>query len=213
MANLRKLIASDITGGNLKESPFYETALDRIFALGTSDALGSALWRLKYANDRGSYERVVALLSHRAKSLAPTLPLRLRFVRVVLMEWLDENCRACGGRRFIMASDTHAKHSCTLCDGTGLRRYSDQWRMRQMGLDQRAYRKWERRFAALHQKIADADLQTWRRIAEELEWIDNSHANTLEIPEERATLSAVRAGDDGAKRDDMPESLTSSAAG
>jgi hypothetical protein len=215
LPNLRKLIASDITGSSLKASPIYEVPIDRVIAMGAADPLGSCLWRLKYAHDAGCYQRAVALLSLRAKSLVPTVELRFKFVRLVLQEWLDENCRACGGRRFIMASDDKPKHSCTMCDGTGLRRYSDQWRIRQLGVDPASYRGWERKFAALHQKIADADIRTWRQVASYLGWLDDQQdfQEVLAKHEARAKLAAVRADDNGAKLDDMPASLVSSAVG
>ena len=140
---------------------------------------------------------------------------RNKLVKTVLQEWLDENCKTCGGRRYIMATESSTKHVCTVCEGTGLRQYSDQWRMRQMGFDAGTYAKWERKFAALHQVIADADLRTWRDVAGQLGWLPGSpeYQEVLAKQVARVKIDLVRANDDGVKLDYMPESLVSSATG
>lgn len=215
LPNLRKLIASDLTGTSLKGSPIYEVPLDRIYALGTADSLGACLWRLKYAHDAKAYTRTVALLSLRAKSMVPTFLQRNKFVKLVLYEWLDENCHSCGGRRYIMATESSTKHVCTVCDGTGLRQISDQWRMRKMGIDAATYQKWERKFAALHQVIADSDIRTWRDVALQLGWLDGGveEQEMLAKQQDRVRIHSVRADDAGPNSNDIPESLVSSATG
>ena len=212
MANLRKMLAGDITGSSLKASTIREVPLDRIYALASASPLGASLWRLKYAHDAKAYHRSVVILSAKSRGIAPKFTLRLKLCKTVLTEWLDEHCRACGGRRFVMAA-AGVKHVCTVCDGTGLRRYSDQWRMRQMGLDQKTYLRWERKFAAVHQKIADADLQAWRAAARQLGWIptEAEEQKYLEKYEIRATLPAANADCDGPQLDYMATLYVSSA--
>ena len=168
MANLRKLVASALNSSDLSQSDIVESAIDRIGALAFSDALGSELWSLKYAGDVRGWHRALAVLSRRSKVIAPHGKIRATLCRLCLIEWVDENCRTRGGRRFIMAAQTSAAHVCTTCSGTGLRRYSDLWRMREMGLDRRAYTRWEAKFSAVHRKISDADTQVWHDIAEQL---------------------------------------------
>lgn len=215
MGNLRKLVASALTASDLSDSSLLETALDRIGALAFSDELGGRLWRVKWAGDAKSVEPALALLTHRCRLVARHAPFRRRLCEVALQEWLDENCASCGGRRYIMASESHAKHTCTVCDGTGLKRYSDQWRMRQLGLDKDAYRKWERRFATIHERIAEADAQAWRDVAQQLEKIHPRFgAEILAFRRPAPTMRATVVRDEPAqKSNSMPELLVSSAAG
>lgn len=168
MANLRKLVASALNSSDLSESYIIETAIDRVAALAFSDALGSELWALKYAGDARAWNRALALLSLRSKRAAPDRRIRTMLCRVCLIEWVDENCRSCGGRRIIAASTLGVAHVCTVCNGTGLKRYSDVWRMREMRMDRHAYRRWEPRFAAVHRKISDADTQVWHELSQQL---------------------------------------------
>ena len=216
MGNLRKLLAGDITHGSLAGSPLHEVPLDRIYALGTTDALGACLWRLKFANDPTTYRRAVALLGARSKGIERLFTSRIVLAKTVIREWLDDNCRKCGGRRMIPATSTSAQAACTLCDGTGLRRYSDQWRMAQVGADPKTYHhRWERKFAAVHQIVADADLNTWRDVARQLGRIPTREEEQkyLEKYTARATLGSVNADDEGQNIPYMPESLVSSAVG
>lgn len=168
MANLRKLVAAALNSSDLSNSEIIETAIDRIGALAFSDTLGSELWSLKYAGDARAWARSLAVLSLRCKRIVQERKTRTLLCRVCLIEWVDENCRSCGGRRLIVASTSSAAHVCTTCNGTGLRRYSDLWRMREMRLDHHAYRRWEHKFAAVHRKITDADTQVWHDLAGQL---------------------------------------------
>lgn len=215
MPNLRKLLASDVTGSSLKGSPVYEVPVDRIYALGAANPLGSALWRLKYAHDPLAHRAAISRLSLRTKSLVRTIELRAKLCRTVLQEWLDDTCRKCGGRRFLVG-EKGVRAACTLCEGTGLRRYSDQWRVRQMGLDSRTYYNggWDRKFAKAHNLVADADFQAWREIARQLGHIPTraEEQNFLEKYAARSKLAPVTADDDGENQNYMPESLISSAA-
>jgi hypothetical protein len=137
---------SAIFGGDLSDDPNCETALDRIMAFAWSDALGAALWRLKWGYDATAFDRALFLLTDRClnKQRRESRRWVQRLCEIVLREWLDDNCRTCGGLRFIMATGSSAKHVCTVCAGTGLLRPSDQARMREMGLSRHAYAKWER---------------------------------------------------------------------
>lgn len=170
MANLRKLVAAALTASDLSESEWLETAVDRIASMAFTDTLGAELWRVRLANDARAYRRALLLLVRRTRHIAKSHDLRRRLCEVCLAEWADQNCRACGGRGFII-NENRVQHVCTVCDGAGLRRYSDQWRMRRMGFSAEVYRKWERRFSAVHAKLSNADAAAWRDIAQQLEWI------------------------------------------
>ena len=194
MADLRKLIAAALTASDLSSSDVHETAIDRIAAMAFSDALGGELWRLQLSHDRRSYRRVLALLVQRTKPIARDRRIRARLCETVLREWLDCLCAHCHGRGFVMAEGA-PKRSCPVCDGTMLRRYSDQWRMARMGFQPEVYRKWESRFAAVHQKLANADAAAWRDIATNLGWLGTAvESEILALQRERGRICAVLGG-------------------
>lgn len=169
MADVRKLVATALTGSDLSDDVLRETALDRIWGLAFSDELGRRLWRLKYANDRSSWEPALHLLVRRLRSnrQAESRTLVVRLCTVVLKEWLQEQCRACGGRAFLIHEAV--KRVCTTCEGTGLARHSDIARQRAMGLERAQLAKWDSRFARAHMLIAEADYRTAREVLAQLE--------------------------------------------
>lgn len=170
MANLRKLLASALSGSDLSESPTGESALDRVRALAFADRLGGQLWRLKWAHDPGAYKPALDLLARRLRKQHEPREMVERVAGVVLREYLDELCRACGGRGRIVADGTPAGgHACVPCLGTGVRRHSDAQRMRDTGLTHAQYPKWEQRFARAHAILAVADRRAWQEVAEQLE--------------------------------------------
>lgn len=196
MANLRKLLAAAFSGTDLSTSDIQETAVDRIAAMAFTDRLGGELWRLQLSHDPRSYRRALALLTHRTKPIARDRAIRQRLCETVLREWLDTLCRHCAGRGFIMVEGS-PKKACPVCDGTTLRRYSDQWRMARMGFAPEVYRKWESRFAAVHQKLANADAAAWRDIAANLGWLGaHVEQEILALHAERATIRSAKDGPD-----------------
>lgn len=204
MANLRKLVAAALNSSDLSQSEIVETAIDRIGALAFSDAFGGELWSLKYAGDARSWPRALGLLSLRCRRVAPERTIRMRLCRLCLTEWLDDNCRTCGGRRFLAANVNAAAHTCTTCSGTGLRRYSDLWRMREMGLERHAYQRWLQRFAAVHRKIADADLQVWHDLAEQLGQVPARMIREKVLDQPRR-LHIIEPGHPGHNQNSIPE--------
>lgn len=194
MANLRKLMAAALSGTDLSSSDIQETAIDRIAAMAFTDALGGELWRLQLSHDPRAYRRVLALLVHRTKPIARDRAIRQRLCETVLQEWLDTLCRHCAGRGFVMVEGS-PKRTCTVCAGTTLRRYSDQWRMTRMRFTPEVYRKWESRFSAVHQKLANADAAAWRDIAANLGWLGPAvEQEILALHVEHATMHAIRGG-------------------
>jgi hypothetical protein len=176
VVNLRELVGAALNATNLEENPLYECPLDRVGALAFSDELGGCLWRLKYAQHartrpgRDFYAAAVAILAKRLRGRNPrdSRELMAKICAVVIDEWLRDWCVPCGGRGNKIARDTSVRHTCTSCNGTGIGRHSDASRMARLGLDRRLYAKFERRFAAAHQKISDADVQAWRDVKAQL---------------------------------------------
>lgn len=175
MSNLRKLLASDIIHGLLRQlhSDIGESSADRIAALGISDALGSLLWRLRWANDHRAFEPAVVELVRRVRRKTRLHAHHVRDVCVIaLEEWLDDVCRKCGGRGHIVTPGTpHARHACPMCAASGTRRHSDVERGRRLSMDKRTYRLAEEVFAEAHMRLADADNRTGVDVATSLERI------------------------------------------
>jgi hypothetical protein len=213
LGNLRKLVASALTASDLSDSSLLETALDRIGALAFTDELGARLWRVKWGGSDKDVYPALALLAKRCHMVARQADFRYRLCEAVLQEWLDDQCRKCRGRGFTIAPDTAVRGQCTACEGAGLRRYSDQWRMNRLGLDRSAYQKWERRFAAVHERIAEADGQAWRDVARQLERIHPRFG--AQVLDFRAHATRMRAARDelAQKNTPMPEYFVSSATG
>jgi hypothetical protein len=165
LSNLKKLITTDLIHGLLRQNnvgEVVETSSDRIGALAFADKLGSLLWRLRWANDAAAFEPAVELLAKRCRGRRATDGRRhlVAVCRLALEEWLDDQCRKCGGRGHTI--NKGVKHACAKCDATGTRRHSDAERMRQLHMDRKAYSKAEETFADAHTHIASADSQTWR---------------------------------------------------
>lgn len=215
MANLRVLIARALTGADLTDSPYYETALDRIIAFAFADALGQALWRLKYAQEREVWPRAVYILARRAREVTPEDNLRWELCGLVVDEWLDDACDVCDGRKFLLATSAEAMRVCPKCLGTGVKRHSDQSRMRRLKFDDRAYNRWQTRIATLHQRVANADFRVWREVAHQLGWLDweTVERQVLAKPRPPAMLRVVPRSDPAQKNITMPDPVVSTASG
>lgn len=218
MSDLRKILASAITGSDLSEDVNCETPLDRIGALAFANDLGGTLWRLKYANDHRSYDRALALLSNKIRQQnkwAGSITMARKICACVLDEWLDEICRQCGGREKIVVEGTpHARHACPSCSGTGMRQPSAQTRMSRLSLSATAYAKWEPRFSKVHQKIVEADDLAWASVASQLERITSRRSTGAKILAFRKTLGTFKGSDRPAhSNNNMPEKAVGSVAG
>jgi hypothetical protein len=161
MGDIRKLIASAVTGGDLSESEITETNTRPSHGVrhrGHLFAAGHVAVALKYANDHREYEPALALLTRQVRRPNQVLSFMRKLCQCVLNEWLDELCRKCGGRGHIIAEGTpHARQTCSDCDGTGVRRPSELHRMNVMGLTPKSYPKWEARFSSVYAVIVEAD--------------------------------------------------------
>ncbi len=169
MSALRQRLAQDIGSGRLTHSPLEETAADRIGALGRSDPLGAALWRVLGDHDSRAARDAVDLMAHKLrKQRLPGRQMTLRLCWVVLQEWLANKCRKCGGRGLIYSIEGVAD-ACTACGGTARRRHSDSERSRGMGWGKETYAKWEPLFAKAHDVLSSADTWVGRGVAFQLE--------------------------------------------
>ncbi len=197
MSELQKDIASAITSSDLTDEDLFESALDRIEALGHSvhnDGLGIALWRLKWANDPRPFHRAYLLISKRLDRRPGDYDRKI--ARVVLEEWLNDKCHACAGRgHTVIAGTPHSHSTCKDCNGSGAHRATDKERIRHSGLPPHVYRKHERHFSRAHQIIAAADERTREEVGAQLErWGAPKHTadRLLARTRGRAKLMIVR---------------------
>jgi hypothetical protein len=168
--NLRELIALAIARGDLKHSAIKETDADRIGALAFSDPLGAALWRILWDHDHGALSVAGKLLADRVRGdkSKPAPPIIRALCNLVLLEYLNDKCPKCAGRRFTIA-ETAVQRCCSACDSTGLARHSDVKRCRAMGFDRQTYHKWKSKFCLAHVKLTDADADTAKEVGMQLE--------------------------------------------
>lgn len=156
---LREIVACAVAAG---------VNTDVIAALAFADRLGSALWRLKYANDAGSYQPALQLVVKRMLRAKPEgRGLTTRIAERALHEYLDENCNYCGGRGMIYAME-RAVHSCTHCDGTGRKRHQNFERALAVGVPIERYPKFASRFERAAEIISNADQFAAKDIARQL---------------------------------------------
>ena len=169
--SLRQRLASDLASGNLTHSPLIETGADRIGALGLSDRLGAAMWRILAEHDVGATREAIAILSklltrgRLGRKRSSTL---VKLCWVCVQERLADKCRRCHGRGFLIA-EGDVRHACTACEGTRIGRHSDTERARRMGWTKEVYRKWEPTFADAHRMLADSEVRVGRQLAKQLE--------------------------------------------
>ena len=164
---LQEAMASTIARGDLCHNVLIETGADRMGALGRSDALGAALWRVTDDMDVRALIQSAVLLARRVRRGRENMAMVQRMCAIVVREWLDDKCQKCGGRGYLVA-EAQVTHTCTLCRGEGVRRHSDAERCRAMAVDRKAYAQWEPRFAAAHTALADANVRVRRDAARQL---------------------------------------------
>lgn len=174
--DLRKLLATALTGSNLKANDNYEAAIDRIGALASATTFGSHLWRVRWCNDANSFDPARTLLAQRMRGAIKSRDIRIKLCTQVLHEWLHDLCMACNGiGSHVVEGTGRTGQSCVPCNGTGIGRHSDQERMRSLGINSGAYyAKWERRFSQAHNIISETDSATQRAVKDALGRISGS---------------------------------------
>ncbi|WP_430229648.1 hypothetical protein [Paraburkholderia tropica] len=130
---------------NLAWHAEFEQAIDRLTAVGMSDALGSALFRAKYCNDRQAGQRAIHLLTNKA---AQRLRVEMSYARslatVALREWMVDACEKCHGTG--TTKDGASLSTCSKCNGTGKKSYSDSERALCAGFPVESWSKHTKRF-------------------------------------------------------------------
>jgi len=166
--SLRELIGVDISKGRLKQNPREETGTDRIGALGLSDPLGAALWRITGDHDARAVKVAIEILAHRLRKAGDGRRLIAKLAEVALWEWLNDKCRKCGGRGFVI-QEHDVRTACVKCNSTGIRRHADTERERSTGWTAGMVRKFEARFALAHEMLIAADVRVGYQVQRQLE--------------------------------------------
>lgn len=162
---IREKIVNAMQSKNLAWHAEFEQAIDRLTAVGMSDALGSALFRAKYCNDRQSGRRALHLLTNKA---AQRLRVELSYARalanVAFKEWMVDACEKCNGTGFAMDGAHLAQ--CRSCQGTGTKQYTDFERASCAGFPVESWPKHAKRFEGVTMCMYGAIAATSGRVRE-----------------------------------------------
>lgn len=162
---IREKIVHAMQSKNLAWHHEFEQAIDRLTAVGMSDALGSALFRAKYCNDRFSGKRALHLLTHKA---AHRLRVEISYARslanVALREWMVDACEKCNGTG--QATDGAHLTTCRKCGGTGVKSYSDDERALHAGFPADSWSKHAKRFEVTLNCMYGSIAETTGRVRE-----------------------------------------------
>ena len=175
---LRESVAFSLLSTHLETQP-HESAIDRIGALARSTALGSALWRWGFAGDASSLGSALKHLLRKAQRRVRVykhhkdFPLLEATCKMVLYEWRYNNCQHCGGGGEIEAdfdrTGKGTKITCHVCDGTGMKRYSDMERMAALNIESAKYAAWQKNISDVWVCLSAADCGTGAICTEQLE--------------------------------------------
>lgn len=139
----RRREARAVNSGNLAWSDTGPTDVNYVAARGMSgEKLGAVLEALKWGNQHRSYGRAVYLLGERFHERTGRNVL-IRLVHAAIHEWLDENCRKCGGRGSI-TKERGVVVECSKCNGTGMHQHTDYQRAHMASLSAASWKKHER---------------------------------------------------------------------
>lgn len=142
-SGFRRREARAINSGNLAWSETGPTDVDYVAARGMSgEKLGAILEALKWGNQHKAYGHAVHLLGKRFHERTGRNVL-IRLVHAAIHEWMDENCRKCGGRGTI-TKERGVVVECSKCNGTGVHQHTDYERSHMASLSVAAWKRYEK---------------------------------------------------------------------
>lgn len=159
--NVRELVGTALLSTHLETRP-YESAIDRVGALGRATDLGRALYHWGYAGDetslRSAYKHLLRKAQRKVKVYRhhKEFPILERVCKMVLFEWRFPLCHSCGGAGELVTDQLRV--ICQTCSGSGKKRYSDEERMQALGVEAVSYAEWERAVAQVWLCVSSADL-------------------------------------------------------
>lgn len=157
---IREKIVNAMQSKNLAWHAEFERAIDTLTAVGMSDALGSALFRVKYCNDTGAYQRALALLAKEGATRLGVMPGYARkLAKVAIKEWVADADPHCNGSG-LFTQRNGVDVECPKCGGTGLRKWEDHERASASGIPVDAWPKHRRNFDKIAESLSKATAAT-----------------------------------------------------
>ncbi|MEX3961041.1 hypothetical protein AB4Y42_02305 [Paraburkholderia sp. EG286B] len=145
LMGVKDQVVNATQSSNLRWEAEFVRAIDRLTALGMSDPLGSALWRAKFCQDIASGRRALLLLTKKVEArLRVERSYAQRLSVAALKEWMLDACEKCDG----LGTVTEGAHvsTCSKCNGSGVRRFSDSERALAAGLPVESWQKHAKKF-------------------------------------------------------------------
>lgn len=141
----KEKIATDVRSSDLAWLDREEKSIDRITALGFSDALGAALFRLKFARDAYAGKKAILLLAHKTtRNFGFVHSYAAKLAEACVKEFVLDHCMTCNGTGLVVTAGHSDK--CPKCGGSGVKTYSDNERAMAAGLPVEAWHKHQKNF-------------------------------------------------------------------
>ena len=127
----------------------HQSNLDRLTAFSLSTRLGTLLYRLKYDLDSSVHNDAISALRQAAG-------VSLEAASVAISEWLDPNCKRCGGKAQMKVAEKLIL--CPACqDHPGKHRFSDQSRASFLRVSLGTAKRMSGAIRRAHETIGSAD--------------------------------------------------------
>ena len=127
----------------------HQSNLDRLTAFSLATRLGTLLYRLKYDLDSSVHNDAVSALRQAAG-------VSLEAASVAISEWLDPNCKRCGGKAQMKVAEKLIL--CPACtDHPGKHRFSDQSRASFLRVSLGTAKRMSGAIRRAHETIGSAD--------------------------------------------------------
>lgn len=163
MARIQELVVDAVARGQLKHDNYNEMPVDRIGALAHAPKAGRALRHLQANGFLSDFLVVREAIARYTFPKRKLLPIHRKIAEAVIAESEMGNCPKCAGRGMIVA-EGEVRRTCSACNGTTRRRHSDAQRSKLIGCSIHEYhRKWEKFFAAAHDKLSNLGFITNRK--------------------------------------------------
>ena len=147
--NYRESLSNTLNKSLQDREDGHESRIDRLTAFSMAPgSAGGLLWRLKYNNDSTAWQPAI-------EALADMLGEKPQWIELCLYEWLNTQCRACGGQQFVTIGERRV--DCPRCNGTGLERHSDRARAHRAKVSMKEISRKNSRLTKIHNRIADLD--------------------------------------------------------